>query len=170
MSTSDSGSLSTFVTITPCTFEVPFGKSIPKNDELSTSASKCAMRDADTNIKIGKADGSCYGEVSIDYVTKKITVVLKHISFLKSAKSPYDDMFGFLNGIKSVIQYKIDGNLKNGQVQMITRVQCKTSDNCALEKLRELLSDLMITDSRTKLFKQLMDLLNTPGANPDTLT
>jgi hypothetical protein len=89
-------------------------------------------------------------------------VTLTHVTGLHSFQSPYDDMFGFLNGIQSVVQYKINGHLEKEKVQMITRIQCKTYDNCALDKLRKLLPNLTISDTRWNIFKELRTFLNTP--------
>jgi hypothetical protein len=79
--------------------------------------------------------------------------------------SPYDDMFGIANGIRSVIQYKIDGNLEQQKLEMVTRIQCKTYDNCALDKLRKLLPNLSISETRLNIFKEVITLLNSPHAS-----
>jgi hypothetical protein len=80
--------------------------------------------------------------------------------------SPYDDMFGFLSGIKSVVQYKINGNFEKEEIQMTTRIQCQTSDNCALDKLRKLISNLTIINARKNIFKELTNFLNPPDSTP----
>jgi hypothetical protein len=164
MSNADSGLLLT----SQCTFELNINDPIPDDSKLATPTSKCAMREADSIILFSHSDGSCYGEVSIDYDTKKMMIKLTHVSSLESVLSPYDDMFGFLNGITSVAQYKINGNLETEQIQMTTRIQCKTYDNCALDKLRKLLPNLIISEPRQNIFKELIKFLNTPESTPSS--
>ncbi len=151
-----------FLLSSKCTFELNINDPIPDDTKLTTTASKCEIKQADSIHPTSIFDSSCYGEVSIDYNTKKMTVTLTHVTGLHSFQSPYDDMFGFLNGIQSVVQYKINGHLEKEKVQMITRIQCKTYDNCALDKLRKLLPNLTISDTRWNIFKELRTFLNTP--------
>jgi hypothetical protein len=148
-----------------CTFTLNINDQIPDNTKLVAIPSKCAMHEADSITILSHSDGSCYAEISIDYYTKKMTIKLTHVSFLQSTLSPYDDMFGFANGIKSVIQYKINGNLEQEKIEMITRIQCKTYNDCALDKLRKLLPNLTISDARLHIFKQVIKLLNTRDSN-----
>ncbi|CAF5126490.1 unnamed protein product, partial [Rotaria sp. Silwood1] len=88
-------------------------------------------------------------------------VELTHISAAQSVLSSYDDMFGVDTGIRSVVQYRIMGNLKNKTIFIRKRIQCKTYDNCALDKLRKLLSNLTISETRLNIFKKNMKLLYT---------
>jgi hypothetical protein len=145
-----------------CEFELNINDPIPNDATLTGTASKCAIQNADLITVFGSSDGSCYGEVSIDYDTGKMMVKLTGVSVAHSLISPYDDMFGILNGIKSVIQYKINGNLEKEKIQMTTRIQCKTYDNCAIDKLRKILQNLTISDARRKIFKELIKFLNKP--------
>jgi len=163
--TNEDGSI---LSTSKCTFELNINDPIPDDTKLTTTASKCKMREANSIIKFGDSDASCYGEISIDYDTKKMTVTLTDVSSLQAIMSPYDDMFGFLNGIKSVVQYKINGNLEKEKIQMTTRIQCDTYDNCALDKLRKLLPNLTISDTRQKIFKKLIQFLNTPESTQES--
>jgi len=151
----------TKASISSCEFELNINDPIPNDEALTATSSKCAISEADLITVIGSFDGSCYGEISIDYDTGKMIVKLTGVTVAHSLISPYDDMFGILNGIKSVVQYKINGNLENEKIQMTTRIQCKTYDNCAIDKLRKLLKNLTISDTRRKIFKELQKFLNT---------
>ena len=161
--TGDSGTL---VSWTKCTFHLDINEPIPDNSKLTGTASKCAIHEANTISLAGKSDGSCYAEVSIDYSTKKMSFEVTHVTFVQSFSDPYDDMFGFANGIKSVVQYKINGDLEKENLIMITRIQCKTYDNCALDKLRKLVPNLIISDTRVNIFKEVVKILNNPNSSP----
>jgi hypothetical protein len=160
--TSDVGSI---LTTAKCTFDLNINEPIPDDSKLTAPASKCAIHEADTVSLFGHSDGSCYAGISIDYSTKKMNVKLNHVSVLLSTLSPYDDMFGFANGIQSIVQYKIKGNLEQGTLKMTTRIQCQTYDNCALDKLRKLLPNLTISDTRLNIFKEVIKFLNAPGSH-----
>ena len=145
-----------------CLLDFDTSRSIPTDSEL-TALNGCKM----TTNGVTWNDGittvhSCYGEVSIDYQTKAMKVFFTHVSHVEISKNPYDDMLFTLNGLESVVQYKIDGNLKDSTVHMTTRIQCKTSDNCAVEKLRQLLANLTIVEARRDIFKQLANFLIPP--------
>jgi hypothetical protein len=149
-----------------CEFNLDLGKSIPTNDELTSAIGKCTIDEADITVLTVTTAGSCYAEVSIDYNKKTMTIQLLRLFPIASFASPYDDMFGFFNGIKSVVQYKINGNLETDELQMTTRIQCTTGDNCALDKLRRLMSNLTISDARKNIFKELKNFLNPSASNP----
>ncbi|CAF4361158.1 unnamed protein product [Rotaria sp. Silwood2] len=151
----------TVISLSTCIFELNINDPIPDDVTLSATFSDCAIHEADSMSLLGHTDGSCYSEVSIDYNTQKMKVYLTHVTGLQSFSDPYDNMLGFANGIKSVVQYKIAGNLEQAKIQMTTRIQCKTSDNCALDKLRNLLSNLTITETRLDIFKKIIGLLDT---------
>ncbi len=156
----------TLLSPTKCKFDLHINDPIPTNNALTSPASTCAIHDADSKTPIGTVSGSCYGEVSIDYNKKTMTIELTHVPAAASMLSPYDDMFGFLSGIKSVVQYKINGNFEKEEIQMTTRIQCQTSDNCALDKLRKLISNLTIINARKNIFKELTNFLNPPDSTP----
>ncbi len=158
--TGDSGSI---LSLTTCTFQLNINEPIPDDSKLAGTASKCGMHEANIISLFGHSDGSCYAEVSIDYSTKKMIFEVTHVTLVQSKLSPYDDMFGFANGIKSIVQYKINGNLETEKLIMTTRIQCKTYDNCALDKLRKLLPNLIISNTRMNIFKEVVKFLNDPN-------
>jgi hypothetical protein len=160
--TNEGGSIASLI---ECKFDLNIKDSIPDDKKLVAPPSKCALHNADTIALFGHSDGSCYAEVAINYYTKKMIVKLTHVTIAQSMLSPYDDMFGIANGIRSVIQYKIDGNLEQQKLEMVTRIQCKTYDNCALDKLRKLLPNLSISETRLNIFKEVITLLNSPHAS-----
>ncbi len=141
--------------LSDCKFQLHINDSIPDDTQLTNVASNCQIRDANSFVTVSIPGGSCYGEIVIDYNTKQMEIKLTHVSALESTRSPYDDMLGLITGIQSVVQYKINGNVEKGQLKMVTRVQCKTADNCALNTLRELLSNLTISKAREKKFEEL---------------
>jgi hypothetical protein len=144
-----------------CKFSFGINDVIPDNTELLENSTTCEMKVAHL-IDIGDiVDGSCYAEVSIDYQTKHMTIKLTHVNIALALISPYDDMFGFANGIKSVIQYKINGDFDNEEVTFTTRIQCDTYDDCAFDKLRKLLPNLTKPETRLTTFKNVATLLNT---------
>jgi hypothetical protein len=151
-----------------CEFIHDINKSIPTDNELTSAISSCTIGEAETDFSLFKVTGSCYGEVEIDYNKKTMKIYLTHVSSAQTFSSPYDDMLGFLKGIKSVVQYKINGNLETDKIQMTTRIQCVTNDNCALDKLRALISNLTISDTRKNIFKELKNFLNPSESNPSS--
>ncbi|CAF3904546.1 unnamed protein product [Rotaria sp. Silwood1] len=156
--TNQAGSI---ISLSTCTFELYINDSFPNNKDLVNTYKNCAIHEANSMSILGHTDGSCYAEISIDYNTQKMKIYLTHVTAVQSVLSPYDDMLGLAKGIKSVVQYKITGNLEQEKIQMTTRIQCKTSDNCALDKLRNLLSNLTITETRLNIFKKTIELLHT---------
>ena len=154
-----------------CEFSLDIKKPIPDDEVLTSTTSVCAMADVDSIAGLKSTGGSCYGEISIDYSTQEMKIKLTGVNSLKSFLDPYDDMLGlytFLAGKKSVIQYKINGDFENEKIVMITRIQCTTSDNCALVKLRQYLSNLTIIDIRMNRFKELINFLNTPDSDDES--
>ncbi|CAF3740294.1 unnamed protein product [Adineta steineri] len=142
---------------------------IPSDTELNGLLSPCAIKEAGISTPLGYVDGSCYAEISIDYTKKEMDVKATNVFFPLTLQSPYDDMFGFANGIRSIVQYKIEGNLKQNEFKMTTRVQCDTYDNCALEKLRKLLPNLTNIVPRTQTFGKIKNFLissTAGGATP----
>jgi hypothetical protein len=162
--TNEAGSITS---LTECRFTLNIKDPIPDDTKLIATPSKCAIHNADSVALLGHSDGSCYAEVSINYDTKEMTITLTHVSIVQSMLSPYDDMFGIANGIRSVVQYKINGNLEQQKIEMVTRIQCKTYDNCALDKLRKLLSNLTISTTRLNIFKEVTHLLNSPHSSQE---
>ncbi|CAF1200572.1 unnamed protein product [Rotaria sordida] len=148
------------ISLSTCRFELNISDPFPDDKKLIETYTNCAIHEANSMSLFNNTDGSCYAEILIDYNTKKMIIYLTHTTLLQSFSNPYDDMFGFANGIKSVVQYKIVGNLEQEKIQMTTRFQCKTFDNCALYKLRNLLSNLTIIETRLDIFKRTIDLLH----------
>jgi hypothetical protein len=149
-----------------CAFTTPIAGSIPSDQDLLTQHTYCQMKEANAMLTLsGRNDGSCYAEVTINYKAKTMNVRLTHINGMWYTISPYDDMVGNNKKIKSVIQYKINGNLEKNEVELSARFQCKTGDNCALAKLRTFLPDLIKPEARLPVFQQVIALLNTPDAN-----
>ena len=147
---------------TSCQFDRNTDQLIPNDSDL-TSSGGCRMVQDGVTLSDGlTVVHSCYGEVSIDYQTKAMKIFFTHVSPVDAPQDPYDDMLALFNGMESVVQYKINGNLKDDKVHMTTRVQCKTSDNCAVEKLRQLIVNLTIIDTRREIFKQLTNFLIPP--------
>ncbi|CAF3822891.1 unnamed protein product [Rotaria sp. Silwood1] len=146
---------------TKCDFVLNINDPIPDGTKLAATFKDCTMREANSVTASGPIDSSCYAKVFIDYDTKMMLVELTHIIAAQSVLSPYDDMFGVDTGIRSVVQYRIMGNLKNKTIFIRKRIQCKTYDNCALDKLRKLLSNLTISETRLNIFKKNMKLLYT---------
>lgn len=142
-----------------CEFSLKINEPIPKDSEFLINYTQCDIHEADSIVVMGHSDGSCYADVTIDFKTKTMIIHLTHVAGLQSLVSPYDDMFGIGNGIRSVLQYKVAANLKHETVQFITRIQCKTFDNCALDKLRYLLSNLTNAHTRLEIFKDAIKLL-----------
>ncbi|CAF3014751.1 unnamed protein product [Rotaria sp. Silwood2] len=144
-----------------CDFVLNINDHIPDDAKLTATFKDCAIHEANSVTISGHTDGSCYAEVFIDYDTKMILVELAYVNAVQSVLSPYDDMFGVVTGIKSVVQYRIIGNFKNETIFMRTRIQCNIYDNCALDKLRKLLSNLTISETRLNIFKKTIKLLHT---------
>lgn len=147
-----------------CTFNIHFDKLSVEFAKAAAQTSGCMTRDADKKVHIGTIHGSCYAEAEIDYENKKITFTLQHVPVKYSFMSPFDDMFGFRSGLKSIRQYKIKGNLAKVIPKMTARVQCSTDDDCAFDKLLELLPDSIIYDDRDKIFNDIKELLYTDNA------
>ncbi|CAF1198358.1 unnamed protein product [Adineta steineri] len=142
-----------------CSMNLNITDPIPTDDLLTASHTECEIKEAGVITFLGSSDGSCYAEISIDYNTKKMEVITRRVYFANSQQSPYDDMFGFANDIRSIVQYKIEGNLKQNEFKMTTRVQCDTYDNCALDKIRKLLTNLTDIVPRTQTFGQIKNFL-----------
>ena len=151
-----------------CAFDLDLDESIPTNDELTLAKFKCMIDEADFVTALATFPGSCYAEVSVDYNKKTMAFQFLGLTPAASILSPYDDMFGFLNGIKSVVQYKINGNLETDELRMTTRIQCSTGDNCALDKLRRLISNLTVINARKNIFNELKNFLNPSESNPSS--
>ncbi|CAF2163921.1 unnamed protein product [Rotaria magnacalcarata] len=145
-----------------CEFVLNINNSIPPITQFLAKYSQCAIHNADSVVLLGHSDGSCFADVDIDYVANTMRIHLTHVTAAQSLLSPYDDMFGFANGIKSVVQFKVVGNLEKKKINLITRLQCKTSDNCALDKIRYLLSNLTNSHTRLSTFKDTIKLLHNP--------
>ncbi|UJR14251.1 hypothetical protein I4U23_001242 [Adineta vaga] len=138
------------------------GESIPDDANLTEATNNCAIKEADSKGfgLTAEGSGSCFVEIITDYTKNKMIVTATSVGIVASFIDPYDDMFGFAKGIKSVIQYKIYMNLEIKELVMATRIQCKTYDNCALDKLRKLLPNLQITKERFLMLDEVDKLLN----------
>lgn len=164
--TNEKSSLLNFISTNKCAFEMTIGETMQDNNQIE-GLPNCKTRDADT---FGM-QGSCYGEVAINYTTKKMSFQFTHVPLRKAFSDPYDDMFGFSPTAESLVQYKIFGNMAENTVVIETRVQCRTEDNCAVDKIRAMLSNLTVVDSRQKIFEELNNFLNKPDTNAsDPLT
>ena len=135
-----------------CEFELNLNQPVPSDKDLKSN--NCEVRDS-TGTVFG-FHVACYGEVAINYMTNTIRLKWTDVYTADSWTSPLDHMFGLLDGdgVKSVTQYKIKGNFENKIIKMVTRVQCDTKDNCAFEKIRELLPNLVIADQRRAYFRK----------------
>ena len=149
-----------------CSFELNINEPFPTDSTITRLSHNCEIEEA-TVFGIGVSlDSSCYAEITINYNTKKLSVKTIGLTLMQSKMSPYDDMAGLLTGINSVVQYKIEGKWEGEELTMTTRFQCKTFDNCALNKLRRFLPNLTNTENRLKVFKHLKGILN-PFASGD---
>lgn len=164
--TNEKHDLFTILDTNKCGFDLGF------KDEMLTDAqieglTHCKSHEADTTLLV-KLEGSCYGEVTIDYTNETRSFYFTHVPAAKALLDPYDDMFGFSQTAESLVQYKIDGNLEKNTFQMTARVQCRTADNCATEKIRSLLKNLTTPDARKTIFQDLKNFLLGSTATPST--
>lgn len=153
-----------------CEFTQNITDPIPTDQDLLRTQPSCTMKEANSKLStlVSYNDGSCYAEATFNYKVNTVVVRLTHVNSIWYTASPYDDMMGSNRKINSVIQYKINGNLEKNEVELSARIQCKTTDNCALTKLRALLPDLIKPEARLPVFQQVINLLNTPDANQAT--
>ena len=155
--TNEQSSILNFISTNKCAFELTIGDTMQNNNQME-GLPNCKTRDADT----GPLEGSCYGEIVINYATKTMSLHFTHVSLKDTFLNPYDDMFGQSQTAESLVQYKISGNMAANTFVMETRVQCRTADNCAVDKIRAMLSNLTAVDSRKKIFEELNTFLNQP--------
>ncbi|CAF1203396.1 unnamed protein product [Adineta ricciae] len=151
----------TLLTVNQCKFKLQITDSFPDDQTLSGSATNCKIKEASTKIFIASVPGTCYAELRINYAKKKVKLVANIVSAgVTGFIDPYDDMFGFATGIERVIQYKVNANIEAKRSVLITRVQCTTSDNCAVRKLRDLFSKLIDNQRQLKVLEEINNLLN----------
>lgn len=164
--TNEGNSLLNVFDINKCAFELNIGEAMHDNNQIE-GLPNCKTRSADTLA----LQGSCYGEVAIDYKTKKMSFRFAHVTLADSFSSPYDDMLGTFKTAESLVQYKISGNMEENSFVMVTRVQCKIQDNCALDQIRAMLPNVTIVEPRVIIFKEIGDFLNQRNGNvSDPLT
>ncbi|CAF0739000.1 unnamed protein product [Adineta ricciae] len=151
----------TLLTVNQCKFKLHTTDSFPNDQTLSGSGTNCKIKEASTQVLIVSIPGTCYAELTINYAKKKVKLVANIASAgVSGFIDPYDDMFGFATGIERVIQYKVNANTEAKRSVLITRVQCTTSDNCAIRKLRDLFPKLMDDQRRLKILEEVDNLLN----------
>ena len=151
----------TLLTINQCKFKLHTTDSFPDDQTLSGPGTNCKIKEASTKVFIASIPGTCYAELTINDAKKKVELVANTVTAgVSGFIDPYDDMFGFATGIESVIQYKVNANIEAKRSVLIARVQCTTSDNCAVRKLRDLFSKLIDNQRRLKSLEEIDNLLN----------
>lgn len=151
-----------------CQFQMNSGDNFPSDTDLTKLASQCEKRSIESALPIG--DAYCYGEVAIDYVKQTISVKLSHASGQKLLVDPYNDMVGVFTDIRSVVQYKINTNLDQNTIEMKIRILCKSADNCAVEKLRHVFSNITRwTGSRDNVYQEIKKELNHSQTTPSPI-
>ena len=151
-----------------CEFSLGMANPMPTDDDLTGVGGSCEMKNPALVSMLGHNDGSCYADVTIDYSSKMMDFTSSAVNSALSLLPPYNGMMGIMKGIERVIQYKIYGDPTKNQFFMLVRYQCRTSTNCALTRLRELLPSLIQVATRTAVFEMINTLLNKDSPPPGT--
>lgn len=114
----------------------------------------------------------CFASAVIDYGANTVQITITPIATLMQVTDPYDDLLVSYNNEKSdVVQYKIDYDTDADDLRIIARVECYSIDDCALQKLRKVVAELLDVNKQLSTLKELKEYLDqTRDSNEKNLT